>query len=136
MQLLSPILLHKRSVHPVTNDDRTYAYQGSVQPPSGECSSKSSGRPISRIQLGCLWHFIGRPLYMYPPLRRRSKNWLQSCPPFLERSKVDEFPTRIRPFRAREMRTLRRSGELMNPMKLRGFERQRLATIMSLSSPW
>ena len=112
------------------------SYHGSVHPPSGAELSNSAGDLIKAVIVGCRSHLVGKPSYMWPPFRKRPKNFVHKSPPDLEDLKVRELPIRMRPSRARDIRTLRRSGEFMNPIVPLEFDLVKLVTMISLSSPW
>ena len=66
----------------------------------------------------CLSHFTGRPSYTCPLVLNRSNSLCQTLFPLLASMNVCAFPIIMRPSRARERRTLTRSGEDMKPIFL------------------
>lgn len=125
-------LVREFSTH---NTECKGSYHGSVHPPSGARLSNSAGDLIKAVVFGCRSHLMGKPSYMWPLFRKRPKNFVHNSPPDWEDLKVWELPIRMRPSRARDKRTLRRSGDFMNPIAPLEFDLVKLATTISLSSP-
>lgn len=111
-------------------------YQGSLHPPSGQWSSKTSGDDRRAVRLGCFSHFTGKPSYKWSFCFKWSKKVLHTALPFRAWIKVSEFPIKSRPFRARDTRTFNLSGDFMKPISREVLLRVSEAITISLSSPW
>ncbi len=85
-------------------------YHGSLHPPSGHSMSKSTIPRNILVRFGCRSHFTGSPLYMQPDCLSKLNSCFHSSLPFRASRKVCGLPIIIRPSRARESRTFKRSG--------------------------
>ncbi|KAG8424326.1 hypothetical protein J3458_001128 [Metarhizium acridum] len=114
---------------------RRTTYQGSEQPPSGQCWSKSPADFRSASRSGCRSQYTGTPSNKHSFSFSSWKKPPHNSPPFLLFVNVCILPKSTAQFLARDMRTTSRSGAAMNPISPDALLLVKDTMTMSLSSP-